>query len=118
MFSFLRCNTQAKIFTLLRSILALLLVFFNIFILSILMKVKSRPECSKLILHQKKNFLVAFMSVLIYHMVKLIGNDQHGISCSLARRPECSKLILHLKNEFLGRIYVCFDISHDKNDLK
>ena len=41
-----------------------------------------------------------------------------AISWSLARQPECSKLILHLKNEFLGPIYVCFDISHDKIDLK
>ena len=62
--------------------------------------------------------VVPFMYVLINYMMKLIRNDQHGISWSIARRPECSKLILHLKNELLGPIYVCFDISHDITDLK
>ena len=56
--------------------------------------------------------------VLINYMIKLISNYQHSISWSLARRLESSKLILHLKNEFVGPIYVYFDISHDKIDLK
>ena len=41
-----------------------------------------------------------------------------GSSWSLARRSVCSILILRLKNEFLGHIYVSFETSHDKIDLK
>ena len=52
---------------------------------------------------------------------KMIWNNQHGSCWPPARRSECSKLIWNFKHEFLKPnlcIYVCFDISHDKIDLK